>query len=227
MMGKESHSRRGKTKGLKHTKMPEVAISRLSIYSRCLAQIESCRIETISSQELAERAGINPAQMRKDLSYFGQFGRRGVGYETPGLKKKLMKILGLDREWRVAIVGAGNLGSALSAYRVFKEHRFIVSAVFDNDRAKRGNYCGGVRVSGMEEIKDKVFRLGIEIAIIAVPAESAQWVASQLIAAGLKAILNFAPTTLTVPDDVKLRNVDLSVELENLSYFLAINDQDG
>jgi redox-sensing transcriptional repressor len=165
--------------------------------------------------------------MRKDLSYFGQFGKRGVGYKTSELNKNILKILGLDHEWNVAIVGAGNLGSALSAYRGLKEHRFIVSAVFDSDKSKAGRYCGTVRVSSMDEVKDVVAREGIEIAIIAVPAEAAQWVANQLVAAGLKAILNFAPATLVVPEDVKLRNVDLSIELENLSYFLTTKDQEA
>lgn len=224
MMRKVSHSRREGIGTLKPIRMPAATISRLSIYSRCLAQLESSGIDTISSHELADRTGINPAQMRKDLSYFGQFGRRGVGYKTSELNKNILKILGLDHEWKVAIVGAGNLGSALSAYRGFKEHRFIISAVFDSDKSKAGRYCGNVRVSSMDEIKEVVAREGIEIAIVAVPAEAAQWVASQLVVAGLKAILNFAPATLIVPENVKLRNVDLSIELENLSYFLTNKD---
>ena len=226
MMGKVSHSKRARINTSNFARMPAATISRLSIYSRCLDQLENSGIDTISSHDLADRTGINPAQMRKDLSYFGQFGKRGVGYKTSELKKNILKILGLDHEWKVAIVGAGNLGSALSAHRGFQEHSFIISAVFDSDKAKAGKFRGGVQVSSMEEIKEIVAQQGIEIAIIAVPAEAAQLVANQLVAAGLKAILNFAPASLTVPDDVKLRNVDLSIEIENLSYFLAHKNQD-
>src|SRR5216684_1434672 len=182
-------------------KIPEMTIRRLSVYTRCLLQLEEDGVKTVSSQELAERFNLNSAQVRKDLAYFGEFGVRGIGYYVSGLKAELLRILGLDREWAVALVGFGNLGSALFHYRGFARQGFRIAAIFDEDPRKVARE--------------------IQIAIVAVPSDAAQSVADQLAAAGIKAILNFAPARIKVPKDVRLKHVDLSIELETLSFYLA------
>ena len=202
-------------------KIPEMTIRRLSIYSRCLAQLEEDGVKTISSQELAERFHLNSAQVRKDLAYFGEFGIRGIGYYVANLRAELQKILGLDREWRVVLVGFGNLGSALYHYRGFARGGFRIGAVVDDDPAKVGRTVDGLTIAPLDELPRVVQSGGFQLAVIAVPGESAQLVADRLVAAGIRAILNFAPTRLAVPKDVRLQNVDLSIELENLSFHLA------
>ena len=203
------------------TKIPEMTIRRLSIYTRCLLQLEEDDVKTISAQELAERFNLNSAQVRKDLAYFGEFGVRGIGYYVSGLKAELQRILGLDREWPVALVGLGNLGSALFHYKGFSRQGFRIAIVFDDDPAKAGREIGGVPIVSTRDVAREVKARAIQIAVIAVPADAAQGVADQLVAAGIKAVLNFAPARLRVPKDARLKNVDLSIELETLSFYLA------
>ncbi len=202
-------------------KIPEMTIRRLSVYTRCLLQLEEDGVKTVSSQELAERFNLNSAQVRKDLAYFGEFGVRGIGYYVSGLKAELQKILGLHREWPVALVGFGNLGSALFHYKGFARQGFRISAIFDDDPAKCNREVNGVPVLPARELGREVKARGIQIGIVAVPAESAQAVTDQLAAAGIKAILNFAPVRIRAPRDIRLKDVDLSIELETLSFYLA------
>ena len=198
-----------------------MTVRRLSVYSRCLAQLEEDDVKTISSQELATRFHLNSAQVRKDLAYFGEFGIRGIGYDVATLRSEIQRILGLDREWRVVLVGFGNLGSALFHYREFARQGFRIAAIVDDDPAKVGRSVNGLTILPLGELP-RVTRGGaIQIGVIAVPAESAQLVADRLVAAGVRAILNFAPARVTVPRDIRLQNVDLSIELENLSFHLA------
>ncbi len=205
----------------KMPKIPEMTIRRLSVYARCLLQLEEDGVKTISSQELAERFNLNSAQVRKDLAHFGEFGVRGIGYYVAGLKAELQKILGLDREWRVALVGFGNLGSALFNYKGFTRAGFRISAIFDDDPQKIGRAIDGVPVLSLSDLGREAKARGLQIGIIAVPAESAQPVMDAMVAAGIKAILNFAPSRLKVVKDARLKNVDLSIELETLSFYLA------
>jgi redox-sensing transcriptional repressor len=202
-------------------KIPEMTIRRLSVYTRCLLQLEEDGVKTISSQELAERFSLNSAQVRKDLAYFGEFGVRGIGYYVSGLKAELQRILGLDREWAVALVGFGNLGSALFHYKGFGRQGFRIAVVIDDDPAKIGREVDAVPIVASRDMAREIKARGIQIAIVAVPPEAAQTVTEQLVAAGIKAVLNFAPTRLRVTRDVRLKNVDLSIELETLSFYLA------
>jgi len=202
-------------------KIPEMTIRRLSVYTRCLLQLEEDGVKTVSSQELADRFNLNSAQVRKDLAYFGEFGVRGIGYYVSGLKAELQRILGLDREWPVALIGFGNLGSALFHYRGFARQGFRIAAIFDEDPTKAAPEAEGPPIFANRDLSREVKARGIQIAIVAVPMEAAQAVADQLVAAGIKAILNFAPARIKVPRDVRLKNVDLSIELETLSFYLA------
>ncbi len=200
----------------------ELTTNRLSVYLRCLNLLEGAGVKTISSQALAEQFHLNAAQIRKDLAYFGEFGVRGVGYYVRDLKRHLRQILGLDRKLRVAIIGAGNLGLALADYPGFRQEGFEIAALFDNLSAKVGQQSrGGVSIHDIHDLKKLARRDGISIAVIAVPAPSAQRVVDLVIAAGIKAVLNFSPGTLQVPPDVKLKSVDLTVSLESLSFYLA------
>lgn len=200
-------------------RIPERTITRLSIYLRCLEELLADGQRTVSSKQLAERFGLNSAQVRKDLAYFGQFGIRGLGYYTETLKHSLEQILGLKQQWEVALVGLGNLGSALLNYRGFQKRGFRISVVFDVDPKKVGRRIGKVSVLHVDKIVPVVRRRGIKIAIIAIPASGAQAVAEQLVAAGVNSILNFAPTQLSIPRGVKIQHVDLSVMLKTLSFY--------
>jgi redox-sensing transcriptional repressor len=202
-------------------KIPEMTVRRLSVYARCLQQLEEDGVKTISSQDLAERFNLNSAQVRKDLAYFGEFGVRGIGYYVAGLKAELQKILGLDREWPVALVGFGNLGSALFHYRGFAKQGFRIVVIFDDDPDKTGRTVDGVPVLPLRDLPREARSRNLQIAIVAVPGEAAPAVTEKLAAAGIKAILNFAPSRLRTPRDVRLKNVDLSIELETLSFYLA------
>ena len=202
-------------------KIPEMTIRRLSVYTRCLLQLEEDGVKTVSSEELAERFNLNSAQVRKDLAYFGEFGVRGIGYYASGLKAELQRILGLDREWQVALVGFGNLGSALFNYKGFARQGVRISVIFDDDPQKAGRTVDGVPILPLRELGPEAKGRNLQIGIVAVPAEAAQVVADRLVAAGIKAVLNFAPARLKVPKDVRLQNVDLSIELETLSFYLA------
>ena len=198
-----------------------MTIRRLSVYTRSLLQLEEDGVKAVSSQELAERFNLNSAQVRKDLAYFGEFGVRGIGYYVAGLKAELQRILGLDRQWAVALVGFGNLGSALFHYKGFSRQGFRIALIIDDDPSKTGRDVDSVPIVSSRDMAREIKSRGIHIAIVAVPAESAQAVADQLVAAGIKAVLNFAPTRLRVGREVRLKNVDLSIELETLSFYLA------
>ena len=203
----------------------ELTTNRLSVYLRCLNTLEEAGVRTMSSQALAEQFHLNAAQIRKDLAYFGEFGVRGVGYYVRDLKRHLRQILGLDRNLRVAIIGAGNLGLALADYPGFRQEGFEILALFDTLSSKVGQQSrGGVPVHSINDLKKIARRDGISIAVIAVPAPSAQPVVNLVVASGIKAVLNFSPGTLAVPADVKLKSVDLTVSLESLSFFLARAD---
>jgi redox-sensing transcriptional repressor len=206
----------------------ELTTNRLSVYLRCLNQLESAGAETISSQALAEQFHLNAAQIRKDLAYFGEFGVRGVGYYVKELKRHLRMILGLDRTVRVAIIGAGNLGLALADYPGFRQEGFAIVALFDTERSKIGRRSrGGVRIFDSAEFRKLVRKEHIDIAVIAVPADSAQTVVNTAVQAGVRAVLNFSPGSLKVPPGVKLKNVDLTVSMESLSFFLARGEVDA
>jgi redox-sensing transcriptional repressor len=203
----------------------ELTTNRLSVYLRCLTELDVQGVRTVSSQSLAEQFHLNAAQIRKDLAYFGEFGVRGVGYYVRDLKRHLRQILGLDRRLRVAIVGAGNLGFALADYPGFRQEGFEITALFDTVRDKIGQESrSGVPILDIADLRKCVKRDGVSIAVLAVPASSAQRVADIVVAAGIKAILNFSPGTLQVPADVKVKSVDLTVSLESLSFYLAHGD---
>ncbi|MGE5812872.1 MAG: redox-sensing transcriptional repressor Rex [Acidobacteriota bacterium] len=203
----------------------ELITNRLSVYVRCLTELEALGVRSISSDALAERYHLNAAQIRKDLAYFGEFGTRGVGYQVKELRVHLRQILGVDRHMRVAIMGAGNLGLALADYAGFRDDGFEVAALFDTSGDKIGSHSrSGVPIHDIRQLKPCVRKDRIKIGVLAVPAGAAQSVADQVVAAGIKAILNFAPGPLRVPEGVKLKSVDLTVSLESLSFHLARED---
>ncbi|HMD36358.1 MAG TPA: redox-sensing transcriptional repressor Rex [Vicinamibacterales bacterium] len=214
-------------KGHTAEQVSELTTNRLSVYLRCLNALETAGVRTISSQALAEQFHLNAAQIRKDLAYFGEFGVRGVGYYVRDLKRHLRQILGLDQKLRVAIMGAGNLGLALADYPGFRQEGFEISALFDVLREKVGHQSRlGVPIYDVHDLKKISKRDAIRIAVIAVPAPSAQHVLNLVVASGIKAVLNFSPGALEVPAGVKLKSVDLTVSLESLSFFLAHGDDD-
>ena len=202
-------------------KIAESTVRRLSLYLRFLEEFEEQGIETVSSEALAARGGTTSAQVRKDLSFFGSFGKRGLGYGVPELVRKLREILGLGRTYRVAMIGAGKIGSALVQYRGFKQRGFEIAAIFDSDPAKVGKAWNGLTVKDARELEAELRRQPVEIAVIVTPAEAAQAVTDRCIDLGVKAILNFAPVQLVVPDDVVVKTVNLALELETLSYALT------
>lgn len=206
---------------MKAIKISEKTVTRLSIYLRCIEELENEGMASVSSTQLADRFGLNSAQVRKDLAYFGQFGIRGLGYYITPLRHSLEEILGLKRAWEVALVGLGNLGSALIAYKGFQEKGFKIAVVFDRDPAKIGRRVEGIPVMDMGSIVSVIRKRRIKIGILAVPAAGAQAVFDALVKGGVIAVLNFAPTQLTGPDSVKIQNVDLSALLKTLSYHIA------
>lgn len=206
---------------VRKTKIPETTITRLSGYLRVLDELERIGFDNTASYQLAEELDINDSQVRKDLSLFGQFGKPGIGYETTRLKKEIQKILGLTRKWRVALIGVGNLGSALLAYKGFKRQGFHIITAFDNDSKKIGRKKAGVIVENIVRLKQIIQKERIEMGIITVSAQAAQDVANLLVKVGIRAILNFAPARISVPKNIKVNNVDLSLKLENLSFFLS------
>ena len=192
------------------------------MYLRCLNGLEAAGVKTTSSKALAATFHLNAAQIRKDLAYFGEFGVRGVGYYVSDLRAHLRAILGLDRIVRVAILGAGNLGLALADYQGFQQEGFVIVGLFDNAPAKIGGRSrNGVRIHDVAEFQNRAGAGEIDIVAVAVPADAAQQVVSLVVGCGIKAILNFSPGALKVPAEVKLKNVDLTVSLESLSFFLA------
>ena len=206
---------------MKREKISDVTTSRLSVYLRCLNEVAAAGGKTISSKALAERFHLNSAQILKDLGYFGEFRVRGLGYSVDTLSNHLSKILGLDKEHRVCIVGAGRLGTALADYYGFRKANFTVAALFDSDKRKIGKKIGNVDVVDMKNFAATVKRDNIELAVIAVPASSAQAALDEVVKAGIRAVMNFAPVALRTAKDIKLKTVDLTTSLESLSYFLA------
>lgn len=200
----------------------ELTINRLSVYLRCLDQLEQEGVLTVSSQELADRFHLNSAQIRKDLAYFGEFGIRGVGYNVAQLREHLINILGLNEERHAVIVGAGNLGTALAHYSGFNTGGFRIVGILDNDPKRVGSQIpGGLVVEDVKFLADIVKERNVHIGIITVPAAAAQKVFDALVEAGVQAVLNFAPTQLKGHPEVKLKNVDLKINLELLSFFLT------
>ncbi|PRX31756.1 redox-sensing transcriptional repressor [Orenia metallireducens] len=206
---------------MKNITTPATTVERLPLYYRYLQKMDSQGVEVISSKELGDGLGIPSTQVRKDLSYYGEFGRRGVGYEVSDLMKNLERILGLDNNWEVVLVGAGNLGQALVNYGGFKKLGLDISYVLDIDPDKVKSNLGNAQVYSMKELRRVVTDNDIRIGIIAVPSEVAQQVADELIDGGIKAIWNFAPIHLRVSEDIKVRDEDLSIGLISLSYYLS------
>lgn len=205
---------------MRNRPIPEATVSRLPIYLRALLDLAEGRGETnVSSEELASLAGVNAAKVRKDLSYLGSYGTRGVGYDIEYLLYQITRELGLTQDWPAAIVGVGNLGRALASYKGFSERGFRISALFDVDEGIVGTEVGGLPIRHLDELKDVVADEGITIGIIATPPASAQEVAERLVDAGIKSILNFAPAVVAVTPDVNVRKVDLSIELQILSFY--------
>lgn len=204
-------------------RISESTIKRLSLYYRALAALEQNGQPTVSSRDLARREHLSPAQVRKDLSFFGSFGTRGLGYPVGALRARLARILGIDRTWNVAVLGAGNIGTALVSYREFKNQGFLIKRIFDSDPRKIGTRHGGLVVADISQLEAELSAERIEIVIMAVPAEAAQPLADRCVRGGIKAILNFAPVNLVLPEDVCLRRENMSMELEFLSYSLVNN----
>ena len=200
-------------------RIPEATVARLPVYLRSLLEVAEAKTTTISSERLAELAGVNAAKVRKDLSYLGSYGTRGVGYDVEFLLYQISRELGLNQDWPVVIVGVGHLGHALANYRGFSARGFRIVALFDSDAAKIGEQIGTVAVRPMDELDAVVRAQSVAIALITTPPNVAQEVADRLVAAGVTSILNFAPTVINVPAHVSLRKVDLSIELQILSFY--------
>lgn len=214
-------SSKGQPADARQARISESTIRRLSLYLRLLQEADAAQQETISSDDLAERAGTTAAQVRKDLSVFGSFGKRGLGYSVGELLHELRTILGLDRSWKVALIGAGKIGSALISYRNFRQRGFQIDAVFDSDPRKIGETWGDRTILDDADMEKVLKRGDYDIAVVAVPATAAQEVVDRIVDSGVKAILNFAPVRLRVPDHVALRNVDMVVEMEGLAFSLS------
>ena len=202
-------------------RISESTIHRLSLYYRTLSLLEKENYETVSSKELAKREKLTPAQVRKDLSFFGSFGTRGLGYNVSELKQKIENILGINRDWKVALIGVGNIGSALVSYKEFARQGFNIVKLFDNDQRKIGSNHKGIIVSDIANLEKEIKDADISMVILAVPATVAQYIVDEVVKAGVTAILNFAPINLRVPPDVHLRNENMSMELEYLSFALV------
>ena len=215
------NNHKGSDSAMKPRRISDSAIRRLSHYLRFLEGFEAEGRETISSDDLAERGGTTSAQVRKDLSHFGSFGKRGLGYSVTALRARLGEILGVDRRWNVALVGAGKLAAALHGYDGFRRRGFHVVAVFDDDPRKIGRRWGEITVEDVRRLEESVREKEVEIGIVVTPAESAQEVADAMVAAGISAILNFAPRKLVLPSDVTLQDVNLAIELEALCFALT------
>jgi redox-sensing transcriptional repressor len=198
--------------------IPEATVARLPVYLRALAALADQGTSICSSNDLASAAGVNPAKLRKDLSYLGSYGTRGVGYDIEYLRYHVARALGQTQDWDVVIVGVGRLGSALCAYNGFSSRGIRIAALVDSDKAKVGTKIGGLTVAPMSKLASLVREQGVAIAVIATPGGAAQEVADALVAAGITSILNFAPAVVSVPDDVTVRKVDLSIELQILAY---------
>ena len=205
-------------------RIADSTVRRLSAYLRYLEDFEARGLPTISSDELARRCGTTSAQVRKDLSFFGSFGKRGLGYSVPELAGRLREILGLGRHWKVIIIGAGKIGAALAQYRGFRQRGFKILAAYDSNADKVGKPLEGIPVRDISHLERDAHKEPPDIAVLAVPSENAQAVVDRLVRAGIKAILNFAPTQLQVPADVTVKTVNMAMELESLSFALTNRD---
>jgi redox-sensing transcriptional repressor len=205
-------------------RIADSTVRRLSAYLRFLEDFEQRGLTTISSEELAKRGGTTSAQVRKDLSFFGSFGKRGLGYSVPELAGRLREILGLGREWQVVIVGAGKIGAALAQYRGFRQRGFIILAAYDSNPDKIGRKLDGISIRDIDHLERDAQREHPDIVVVTVPGEEAQRVVDRVVRAGVKAILNFAPTQLHAPADVTIKTVNMAMELEGLSFALTNRD---
>ena len=204
-------------------RIADSTVRRLSIYLRFLEEFEGRGLATVSSEELARRGGTTSAQVRKDLSFFGSFGKRGLGYSVPELAGALREILGLGKEWRVIIVGAGKIGAALAQYRGFRQRGFVISAAYDTNPDKIGRSLEGIEIRDMRRLEADVAKDRPEIAVLATPTDAAQDVLDRIAKAGIKAVLNFAPVQLHAPADVVVKTVNMAMELEGLTFALTNN----
>ncbi len=200
--------------------IPDIVVGRLPIYLRALQGMLEENRRVTSSQELGERLGISAAQIRKDLSQFGEFGKQGTGYSIEFLSDQIGKILNVDRVWDIAVVGAGDIGSGVARYQGFSNRGMQVAMIFDNDPAKVGSQVGSFTVKDTKFLKEAICKADIQVAMIATPSQSAQEVADELISAGVKAILNYAPINLTVPEDVRVQHIDPVIHLQRMTYYL-------
>jgi redox-sensing transcriptional repressor len=205
---------------MKAEKIPDIIIGRLPVYLRALQRMSDNGLKTTSSQELGEHVGISAAQIRKDISQFGDFGKQGTGYSIAYLLDKLREILKVDRIWDVALVGAGDIGHALANYSGFKNRGFRVVMIFDSDKSKVGHKVGDFTIEDAEKMIEKVKAAGVKIAMLTVPAAEAQGVADKLIQAGVRAILNYAPISLNTPHNVKVQYIDPATHLQRMTYYL-------
>jgi redox-sensing transcriptional repressor len=205
---------------MKSNAIPDIIISRLPLYLRSLQRMQEENRKVTSSQELGERLGISAAQIRKDLSQFGEFGKQGTGYKIDYLIEQLSKILQVDQEWDIVVVGAGDIGNAVARYRGFRNRGFKVKMIFDNDQSRVGTEIDAYIVKDSKNLISYIVDNNIKIAMIAVPASHAQEVANQLVEAGIKAILNYAPINITVPDGVFVQYIDPSIHLQRMTYYL-------
>lgn len=201
-------------------KIPDIIIGRLPVYLRALQRMSDMGLKTTSSQELGEHVGISAAQIRKDISQFGEFGKQGTGYSIQFLLDKLREILKVDRIWDVVVVGAGDIGHALANYHGFQDRGFHITAIFDNDKEKVGRQIGSFTVEDTEVMGERIKAAGVKIAMLTVPAPAAQEVADVLVQAGVRAILNYAPISLNVPGNVKVQYIDPSTHLQRMTYYL-------
>jgi len=201
-------------------KIPDIIIGRLPIYLRALQHMHEKGIQTTSSQELGEMVGISAAQIRKDISQFGEFGKQGTGYNIPFLLERLREILKVNRTWEVALVGMGDMGHALSRYQGFANRGFHIAIFFDNDKSKVGQKVGDFVVKDTANLAEEIRREGIKIAMLTVPPSAAQEVADQLVKAGVKAILNYSPISINVPPGVKVQYIDPATHLQRMTYYL-------
>jgi redox-sensing transcriptional repressor len=200
--------------------IPDIVVGRLPIYLRALQRMLEENRRVTSSQELGERLGISAAQIRKDLSQFGEFGKQGTGYSIEFLADQIKKILHVDQVWDMAVIGAGDIGSAVARYQGFANRGLRVAMIFDNDPSKVGSQVGPFTVKDIKTIKDSVREAGIKVAMIATPSQTAQEVAEELVSSGVRAILNYAPINLNVPEDVKVQYIDPVIHLQRMTYYL-------
>lgn len=201
-------------------KIPDIIIGRLPVYLRALQRMADSGLKTTSSQELGEHVGISAAQIRKDISQFGEFGKQGTGYSIQFLLDKLRGILKVDRIWDVVLIGAGDMGHALANYQGFTNRGFRIVSIFDNDKEKVGTMIGEYKVEDADQMVEKIKTMGVKMAMLTVPAPAAQNVADKLIQAGVRAILNYAPISLNVPNNVKVQYIDPATHLQRMTYYL-------